>query len=95
MTPDTVKTTPRRQRAAKPERRTRGPSSQPLDVADMSGAMLTRRTVCALLGVSEDTIRRMVVRGEFPAPQALTRALHRWPAEQVRQWVAQRAAANP
>lgn len=90
MTPSTPSLL--RKSASKPPRRMRGPSFQPLEVAALPSALLSRRTVATLLGVSEDTVTRMVRNREFPAPVALSRSTHRWPAAWVQAWIAERAA---
>lgn len=44
-------------------------------------------------GTCERTIRRMVLRGELPAPIRIGRSV-RWPASVIRAWVQDRAAAG-
>lgn len=72
--------------------RRRGPVSQPLEAAGQPGALLAPRTVGALLGVSTDTVRRMVAQGEFPTPIVLSANTHRWLSAVVHAWIAERSA---
>jgi prophage regulatory protein len=42
--------------------------------------------VCARIGVSNSTLRRMVEQKRFPAPVRLTRQLDGWRASDVAKW---------
>lgn len=81
-------------RAKPTTKKTRGPARQPLEVASQPSALLLPSTVNALLGVSGDTLRRMVRAGKFPPPVALSATTHRWPAAAVHAWLAAQAGAT-
>jgi prophage regulatory protein len=44
------------------------PERQPVDVLNLPDALLTIRTVCSVIGMSESSLRRAVRAGDFPQP---------------------------
>lgn len=48
--------------------------------------MLDAKEVCRLIGVHKATLRRLVDRGDFPAPHRPTERGRVWPARQVKEW---------
>lgn len=52
---------------------------------------MTIREVAERLGVSDDTVRRLVARGDFPAPVYVSERSPRWAFSAVTQWLENRA----
>lgn len=52
--------------------------------------LIDRRTVCELLDVSGEALRRWIAAGKFPKPLMLGN-LQRWRATEYNQWLAERA----
>lgn len=61
-----------------------------VDVHDVetSLGLLTAREVAGMLKISLKTLRRRILRGEFPEPIKL-RGSRRWRREQVQTWLAE------
>jgi predicted DNA-binding transcriptional regulator AlpA len=54
------------------------------------GPVRPRAAVRGLLSISEATFDRLLRNGEFPKPIKIGPRLPRWPASQVRQWLAEK-----
>ena len=52
-----------------------------------SERLLSRRTVCELIDVSDDTLRRMIARGDFPAATHRLGQVERWRHDLVSAWL--------
>ena len=63
--------------------------TQPLDALHVDGARLNMKTVVALSGSSESTVRRAVAAGELAEPIRLSARCSRFRSEDVRAWLAQ------
>jgi len=72
--------------------RRRGIVAQPLEVATLPNALLTIRTVRALVAMSPATIYRRLAEGNFPAPVRLSSRCTRWRAGDVTAWLSRQAA---
>lgn len=55
-------------------------------------AILKYPAVTTETGLSASTLRRMVERGEFPAPIKLSQRAVGWPAEAIQRFIQERAA---
>ena len=67
--------------------RTDSTSSQQLDPCLPPGALLTRKTIAALPGLSDSTIARRVRAGSMPQPIRLSSNCIRWRAGDVTRWL--------
>jgi predicted DNA-binding transcriptional regulator AlpA len=71
---------------------------QPIDVeADPTEVvrvqrLIDRPTVCALLGISAETLRLWIKDGKFPRP-VIIGDIHRWRARDYNKWVADQMRA--
>lgn len=70
-------------------RAVRKSAHQPLEAAALPNALLTLRTVTAITGLSASTIYRKLAGGHFPSPVRLGSRCTRFPAQKVREWLAQ------
>ena len=61
--------------------------AQPLHVLQLADALLTIRTVCAVAGLSESSIRRGVTAGTFPAPVKRGKRCSRFIASDISDWL--------
>ena len=53
--------------------------------------LLTSRAIAARLAITQRTLRRMIVRGEFPGPDTvLGYNMHRWRPQTLERWLAER-----
>lgn len=52
-----------------------------------TAVMLTYEDVCAMLQISEATLRRMISDGDFPQPATLNFRLRRFRKSDVEQWI--------
>ncbi|MBV8500765.1 MAG: AlpA family phage regulatory protein [Paucibacter sp.] len=77
------------------EVRSRGAlAHQPIEAARVPEALLTIRTVQALVGLSPTTINRKVAAGEFVKPIRLSSRCTRWRAGEVTAWLAAQAEVS-
>lgn len=72
----------------------RGPAHQPLEAANLPGALLRIATVVAVTGLSPATIYRRVAARTFPTPVRMGQRCSRWPADAVRAWLSAQGAAQ-
>jgi predicted DNA-binding transcriptional regulator AlpA len=63
---------------------TRKASTLPPSLCD---ALIDRRAICQLLGVSRPTLDRMESAGKIPARIELSSQCHRWRLSVIRQWI--------
>jgi prophage regulatory protein len=61
--------------------------AQPLETLHIPEARLKLKTVVALTGLSESSIRRRVAAGDFPAPQKYGARCIRWISAEVLDWL--------
>lgn len=61
--------------------------SQPIEVAKIPDAMLRKKTVADLMGVSESTLDRRVRDGSVPKPVRFNSHTLRWPARVITAWL--------
>ena len=80
MQPETVKQRPQRL------------STQPLHALQIADALLKIKTVTAVAGLSESSIRRKVAAGDFPQPIKDGTRCTRWIAGDVTTWLKARAS---
>ncbi|CUH76291.1 helix-turn-helix transcriptional regulator [Tropicibacter naphthalenivorans] len=52
--------------------------------------LIDLKEVCALVAVSESTLRRMMDAGDFPKGKALSRQVRRWRRADVEAWIAEK-----
>lgn len=76
--------------ASGPEKRARISHAQPLGILAIDGGLLTLETVSDLTGLGKSTIRKMVIKGDFPTPVRVTVRAVRWRAEEIRVWLMRR-----
>lgn len=67
---------------------------QPIQSAQFPDALLKVGTVCALVGLSESTIRRKVASGHFPKPVKDGPRYTRWVAGSVTAWLRAKGSAQ-
>lgn len=70
------------------------PPADPPESAPPPPPLLGYPEVEALLGVSKATIRRLVARGEFPAPIIVGQRYRRWLPAEVDRWLLDRGRAR-
>lgn len=56
--------------------------------------LVRRKTVTALVGLSTATLYRLIEKGEFPRPVALTKTARAWRLSEVTAWIGARTADN-
>jgi len=61
---------------------------QPIEAAALPGALLDKRTVGAVTGLSVATIYRKMAAGQFPAAVRFGARCTRWQSSKVAAWVA-------
>lgn len=61
-------------------------SNAPTITRPQPDTMLNMHDVCRLTGLSESTIKRMVIDGRFPAPLKLSPRRNGWLAQTVTEW---------
>jgi predicted DNA-binding transcriptional regulator AlpA len=62
-------------------------STQPLEAANIDGALLKIQTVIAITGLSAATIYRKVADGEFVEPVRMGKRCTRYRSEDVKAWI--------
>jgi prophage regulatory protein len=60
----------------------------------MDERVLRLKSVLAVTGLSRSSVYRLVQRGEFPRPVALTPRASGWRASEVYQWLEERPRRN-
>lgn len=60
---------------------------QPVDAGQLQNALLRRRTVVQIVGLSSSSIDRAVKAKTFPAPVRLSARCSRWKSEDISAWV--------